>query len=369
MLSNISEPLITTLSAHLRLSKSRLETLVKLLLLLVNVRTVNLTHIAAQFSSSAKPASSYRRLQRFFQFVRLDAAWLARVIVQALNIRPPWILCLDRTNWKFGKRNVNILMLAIVTSRVRIPLMWAMLDKQGASNCAERIALLQRYLDIFGADSIRHLLADREFVGQKWMGFLIKNKIMFSIRVKGKTYVRFAGGAICMLQTFARNRNTWARLRSLPACFATMPESLGHPLRFACKRLKNGEMLFIVTNSDEPLQAMNVYKRRWFIECLFADSKSRGMNLEDTAMTDTEKLSTLLAIVTLAMVFSYACARKLPRRQRSRKGPHGYPRKSCFRTGFDALRNWIIHDANAVIALWKEIWKRHKSDLAGKGVV
>ena len=60
MLPNISEPLIAILSANLRLSKSRLETLVKLILLLINVGTVNLTHIAAQFSNTAKPSSSYR---------------------------------------------------------------------------------------------------------------------------------------------------------------------------------------------------------------------------------------------------------------------------------------------------------------------
>ena len=369
MLPNISDPLIATLSAHLSLSKSRLETLVNLILLLVNVRTVNLTHIAAQFSKTAKPASSYRRLQRFFQFVRLDAAWLARVIVQALNIRPTWILCLDRTNWKVGNRNINILMLAIVTPRVRIPLMWTMLDKQGSSNCAERIALLQRYLDAFAANSIRYLLADREFTGQKWMEFLLQNKTMFSILVKGKTYIRLPGGSICMLQSFARNRKAWARLRALPARFATMPESLGHPLRFACKRLKNGEMLFIVTNSDEPLQAMNIYRRRWFIECLFADSKSRGLNLEDTAMTNTEKLSLLLAIVTLAMVFFYACAKRVMGQRGIRKGPRGYLRKFWFRTGFDALRNWIFHDANAVIKLWQKLWKRQKNSLEGKGVV
>lgn len=369
MLPNLSEPLIATLSAHLPLSKSRLETLVNLIHLLINVRTVNLTHIAAQFSSSAKPASSYRRLQRFFQFVRLELAWLARLIVHALNIKSPWILCLDRTNWKFGKRDINVLMLAIVTTRVRIPLMWTMLDKQGASNSAERIALLQRHLAVFGAGSIRYLLADREFVGQEWMEFLLQNNIMFSIRVKGKTYIRLADGGVCMLQSFARNRKAWSRLRALPACFAAMPESLGHPLRFACKRLKNGEMLFIVTNGDEPLQALNLYKRRWFIECLFADSKSRGLNLEDTAMTDTEKLSLLLAIVTLAMVFSHACAKRVMGRRGIRKGPHGYLRKSWFRTGFDHLRNWIIHHPQAAVKLWADIWKKQKTALESERVV
>lgn len=160
MPSKLPGALIETLSVHLTLSKSRLETLAGLIVLLVNVRTVNLTHIAAQFSSTAKAASSYRRLQRFFQFVRLDEDWLARAIIKLSKVNPPWILCLDRTNWKIGRSNVNILMLCVVTRRLRIPLMWTLLDKQGSSNAAERIALMQRYLRLFGAGSIRHLLAD-----------------------------------------------------------------------------------------------------------------------------------------------------------------------------------------------------------------
>jgi hypothetical protein len=32
-------------------------------------------------------------------------------------------LCLDRTNWKIGQSNVNVLVLAVVTERYRAPLM------------------------------------------------------------------------------------------------------------------------------------------------------------------------------------------------------------------------------------------------------
>ncbi len=129
MSSNLSGTLISTLSAHLDLSKSRLETLAGLIICLVNARTVNLSHIASQFSSSAQTSSSYRRLQRFFQYVCLDEDWLARTVIKRLNMQSPWILCLDRTTWKIGRRDVNILMLAVGTRRVRIPLMWTMLDK------------------------------------------------------------------------------------------------------------------------------------------------------------------------------------------------------------------------------------------------
>ncbi len=49
------------------------------------------------------------------------------------------------------------------------PLMFSMLPKKGNSNTKERIALLQRYIRLFGANSIDCLLADREFVGEHWM--------------------------------------------------------------------------------------------------------------------------------------------------------------------------------------------------------
>ncbi len=60
-----------TLSPHVHLGKTRLETLCLLVLGVISARTVNLTHIATERPGRAKVASTYRRLQRFFQQVRL----------------------------------------------------------------------------------------------------------------------------------------------------------------------------------------------------------------------------------------------------------------------------------------------------------
>jgi hypothetical protein len=346
-----------------------METLARLIILLVNVRTVNLTHIAAQFSSTAKTASSYRRLQRFFQFVRLDEDWLAQAIVRLLKLNPPWILCLDRTNWKIGKSNVNIPLLAVVTRRVRIPLMWTMLDKQGSSNTDERIALMRRYLNIFGPRSIRYFLAGREFIGPEWMEFLLQNNVLFSIRVKAKISVTLDDGRTHLLQTLLRKGNMRTWLRNRRGRFANMSETSGAPLRFACKKLKTGELLIIATNSEKPLQALRAYRRRWFIECMFGDSKTRGLNLEDTAMTEPEKLSLLTAIVTLAMVWSYACAKAVKGRRPIARANHGYLRKSWFRTGFGQLRNWIFLDPAKAAAIWNRLWPKRSASIKFKRVV
>jgi hypothetical protein len=369
MTCKLTDTLISTLSAHLDLGQSRLETLARLIILVVNVRTVNLTHIAAQFSDTAKTASSYRRLQRFFQHVRLEKGWLEQALIKFSRLNPPWILAMDRTNWKFGKSNINILMLAVISKRGRIPLMWTMLDKQGSSNSAERIALMERYLKIFGAGSIRYFLADREFVGHEWISFLLKNKILISIRVKGKMNVILEDGRPRLLKTLLQKRSMWAVVRKQYGRFSNMPESAGMRLRFACKRLKNGELLIIVTNSENPLEALRVYKKRWFIECLFGDSKSRGLNMEDTHMTDLEKLSLLIAVIALAMVWSYACAKKEMGRHSIKKAKHGFKRKSWFRTGLDLLRNWIFHHPDRAANVWKNLWPKRKKQMETAGVV
>ena len=86
---HLLDALMGTLSGHLDLSKSRVETLALLIWGLVNGRTVNLSHIASQLSGTALIPLAYRRLQRFFQYVRLDANWSAPLIVKWLGIKPP----------------------------------------------------------------------------------------------------------------------------------------------------------------------------------------------------------------------------------------------------------------------------------------
>ncbi|MEN6456623.1 MAG: hypothetical protein ABFD10_20395 [Prolixibacteraceae bacterium] len=58
--------------------------------------------------------SSLRRIQRFMASFLLDTDLIARLIFRLLPHRPPYRLPMDRTNWKFGKANINVLVLAVV---------------------------------------------------------------------------------------------------------------------------------------------------------------------------------------------------------------------------------------------------------------
>ncbi len=58
------------------------------------------------------------------------------------------------------------------------------LDKQGNSNCSERIELVNRFISLFGCNCIDCLMADREFVGDNWIKFLNDNHIRYYIRIR-----------------------------------------------------------------------------------------------------------------------------------------------------------------------------------------
>ena len=247
------------LRPHVGLSKSRLETLCLIVVGMISARTVNLSHLACERPSTALVASTYRRLQRFFQHVRLGRDWSAPLVIGLLGLAGPWRLALDRTQWKLGSRDVNILMLAVITRRARVPLMWSVLDNNGgASDTGARIALMQRYLAIFGAASIRLLLADREFVGHKWMDFLNRNNIPFAIRMKDKLVVTTEDGRRLALGSLLRKCRG---VRTFRAALAS-DDAPGPPwLNFAARRLQGGELLIVVSNTPAR-SALAAYRKR-----------------------------------------------------------------------------------------------------------
>ena len=206
MFSSLFAPLRGMLRPHFSLSKTRLETRAILIVGLVNSRTVNLLHLASQFPGAALHASNYRRLQRFFQYVRLDGEAVAPLAMRILVPGRPAVLALDRTHWKLGGKDVNILVLALATRRFRVPLLWTVLDHSGNSSTDQRIALMHRYLALFGVSSIKMLLADREFIGAAWLEFLCNNNIPFAIRLRENMQLRLEDGGLHSFHTLMRKR-------------------------------------------------------------------------------------------------------------------------------------------------------------------
>ncbi len=64
------------------------------------------------------------------------------------------MLASDRTNWRVGAGDINILMLSIVYRGVGFPVVWLVLPWSGNSATPERRLLLEIFFDLFGAQNI-----------------------------------------------------------------------------------------------------------------------------------------------------------------------------------------------------------------------
>ncbi|WP_196815129.1 transposase [Mesorhizobium sp. L103C119B0] len=151
----------------------------------------------------------------------------------------------------------------------------------------------------------------------------------------------------------------WARsrLKKAKGCFAGMQERFAEALSFGVV-LRQDKPLIVAATNRQPKRALKAYKKRWQIECLFAETKTRGFNMEDTRLTQPAKLSLLLAVIGLALAPSLACAIALKGHSDITRASHGYRRKSWFRTGFDVLRHWLFANPASALNRWNTIWSR-----------
>ena len=87
---------------------------------------INYDRLASGFDVKADKSSSYRRIQRFMKEYDFPVKTVSVLIFNLLPFKNDLVLVLDRTNWKFGTKNINILMLGVSYKNVAFPLMFKM---------------------------------------------------------------------------------------------------------------------------------------------------------------------------------------------------------------------------------------------------
>ena len=318
---------------------ARLNFLALFLIALLRVKTINLVELAAGFRSNAKTDSSYKRLQRFFRNFDLDYEVMAQAVVNLMDIPQPWVLSTDRTEWSFGQKRFNILVLAIVHHGVAYPVVWEMLEKKGNSNADERMDLLERFYSIFPNAEVAYLTGDREFVGKSWLSYLLlEPTIRFRLRIResdrisdGRKQLRasiiFSHLQPGQTQILSGKKLVWGRLVYISAL-----------------RLENNELLIVIT-PEFCESAISDYGKRWGIETLFGMFKTRGFCLESTHFQDSERLSKLVALMTLALCWAVKTGEWLNQLNPIKVKKHGRKQTSIFRYGRDYLRS-IVTDLN-----------------------
>lgn len=338
-----SNELISILNGHFEgvLHLARVKCMAMIIVAMCKVQTVNLEKLAHAFDTKAKSASSFRRIQRFIGNFALDRDLIAKLIFRLLPNQQQVKLSIDRTNWQFGKVDINIFMLGVVHQGVAFPLLFTMLPKKGNSSTKERIALLQRFIDLFGKDCIESLVADREFVGEHWLDYLKQQGICYHIRVRNNFKVSLPH----KLQTLKVTR-----------LFSDL--KVGQFKHYNKKVLINGQVCYlsgsrckgdylIIMSFDNPAESQRRYAERWQIEMSFKAMKTSGFDIEKTHLQEIERIERLVLLVSIAFVWCYKVGlyfhsnvKPIPIKK------HGRRAKSIFKYGLNQIASQLLNPLN-----------------------
>ncbi len=254
-------------------------------------------------------------------------------MLRLLKIEPLYTIAIDRTEWQLGKNWVNVLMLSVAYKSISIPLFWTISDEKGCSDNEERKAILQKFIAEFGAESIRFVTADREFCSKDWLEFLIANQIPYRLRIK------------------ANHQITNVRGQQVRASRLCRTLKINQPIELRGKRLLWNKSVFVavcrkadgdnvlVISNEQSGKILLEYGTRWKIETLFGILKTRGFRLEDTHLTEVERIGKLLSLLTIAVSWAMLAGELESQAQPLKTKKHGNLEKSIFRFGFETLRN------------------------------
>ena len=302
--------------------KNQLELLVLVVVALIQAQSVKHSKLAERVAGVAQFDSALRRIERFFERHPVTQADIAPLVLACLAQTPLLTLVLDRTNWKLGKTDINILVLSVLHGKTAIPLLWECLPHSGNSNAQTRTDLLEDLFCVLDAERIGILLADREFVGAKWFDTLWSWAVPFCIRIRddsrlddvpaGEFFADIEPG-----QTVLMGHELW--------CY-------GLPLYMAVT-LSPEQTRVIVASNLPALQALFEYRKRWRIECLFRHLKTGGFQLEETHMVDHDKLERLWCVLVVAYLWCTLLGQPEPIRIKA----HGRAAKAVFVAGLNLL--------------------------------
>ena len=326
-----------------KINKARVKLIALFIIALNQVRTVGFEKLAIAFEHRAKKDSSLRRIQRFIANFDLQYDLVAKLVFTLLPTEPPYRLSMDRTNWKLGSKNINILVLAVTYKGVAFPILFKVEPRAGNSSTQQRINMINDYIKLFGTDTIDCLLADREFIGEKWIGYLNFNHIKYHIRTRKNFWVTMPG-------TGRRVKASWLfnQLKVNQFKFHENIVMINNVLCYVSGSKvfdKDGKPeLQIIISFNNPQRANTLYKERWQIESAFKALKSSGFNLEDTHLTEPGRVQKLMALVVVAFTWAYVIgiAQDIIKPVKIKK--HGRKAKSIIIYGLDYISNVLFNN-------------------------
>ncbi len=232
------------------------------------------------------------------------------------------------------------------------PILWRMLPGKGCSAFSEQQALLTEVAALVPQGVTVTLLADREYGSADLIGFCLKHRWHFVLRLKNNRWCRLrCGRAFQLLELPLRPGTSWCEdgitLDDVPD--ARFSLCCGWSAENA-----DDEPWYLLSTLPAHREVLARYGGRFSIEEMFRDFKEQGFRLEKTRLKDKQRLARLVLCVCIASVIALLMGEaveaqgKRPLVERASKR-----QMSLFQLGLRYLKRLLVqgHDWTELIQL------------------
>jgi len=283
--------------------KAHVENLVAMIVGIVYARSVSLPKIAQH--APIKQIQLESRVQRFERllecgkFVPLELLKpiASRVLRFVSRKSEPLMILMDRS---MIRDTLNLLHVAVAFGGRALPLGWVRVAHEGTSDLKLQKELLTWLKDCLPRGVEVFIVADREFHSihlAQWieteMGchFVLRNKV--------NTWIELGGEWKKALSLAVKGgRRFYCNVR------VTRDPKATHRVNLATVwSVTESEPWLLISDVADPSLIESIYAKRFWIEEMFSDHKSRGLNLEATRITDSTRLQRLLVALVIAYLW------------------------------------------------------------------
>lgn len=312
-------------------------------------RKAQLSAMSLEVPHPVKPASLEKRFQRFVKNERIEreVCYLpfAELILNHLADKP-LLLAIDGS--AVG-RGCMALVVGVIYQQRAIPLVWIVYKgKKGHTTSDRHIAVLQLVKPLLPTGAEVVLLGDGEYDTVEMLTWVTHATDWHFVVRTSKNILITHNGLQYALQDLCASRGncTWAE----NALFTQ--QEFGPVLAIAWWGKQYEDPIFLISNCTSPALACRYYRRRFRLETLFSDKKSRGFHIDKSHLSDPERMARLLLATSLAyiwllflgmMVFQDETKRALIDRTHRCD-------KSLFRLGLDWLKYVLTHGLEFTVA-------------------
>ncbi len=288
-------------------NQNRVLALTKILYAIIKSGHCSLSRIGQELLSPTDVESRVKQAKRWLdsKYSDYESFFLPHIVplLQGLANHGPLLIAIDGSE---AGRDCMALMVSVVWRKRALPVCWLVRKgKKGHMSVDLHIEVLEQLATILPQGSEVVLLGDGEFDGYQVQALCEEHHWKYALRTAKSNTITTAGGetfAIGQLYPMPEHDH-W-----LIEGVSFTQEGYGPINCLVWHSSKHDEPIYLVSNLDWAKDIMDYYNRRFGIETLFGDIKSRGFNIHKVKISDPERLNTLLIVVCIAFLLVFALA-------------------------------------------------------------